>query len=92
MRRLRGPLITVGAVNVSADVSWTSSTSNFNDILADTGLDRRVSGPTQRAGHTLDGVVTTRPLDMSVTVEPPIASDHSSIVVEMTFRSRVSFS
>ena len=81
------PLIIVGDVSIHLHVLSASSASNFIDILAGAGLVRHVSGTTQRAGHTLDVIIIPCALDVSVTVEPPIISDHSLIVAEITSRA-----
>ena len=66
-------------VIVGDEVSSTSTTS-FNDILASADLVQHVTGPTHRAGHTLEILITQSSTTASVLVEPPI-SDHSLITV-----------
>ena len=59
-------LIIVGDVNVHLDVLSASSTSTFSDILAGAGLVQYVSGPVQRAGHTLDVINTQNALEVCI--------------------------
>ena len=58
------------------------SEGKLKDILDGTDLIQHAVGPTHRAGHTLDVVISQRPTRGTVHVDPPIISDHSLIAAE----------
>ena len=55
------------------------------NLLASVDLVQHVIGPTHRAGHTLDVVITQSFTPVSITIEPPIISYHLLVVSEFFF-------
>ena len=55
-------VIMLGDINIHIDDASLSSTSNFVDIVMGCGMQQLVTGPTHRAGHTLDVVIVTTQL------------------------------
>ncbi len=78
-----GELFVIGDFNVHCDVPDNPQTRQLNDILKTLDLRQHVSGPTHKAGHTLDLVITridhADHLVHSVAVEDVGVSDHFAI-------------
>ena len=78
---MSAPVIMLGDINIHIDDASLSSTSNFMDIVTSCGMQQLVTGPTHRAGHTLDVVIVHNTTSATVVIEPPVISDHSVITV-----------
>ena len=67
-------------VNIHLDDTTSTHATRFTALLDDFGLHDIVGQPTHRHGHQLDVFVTRRDQSVkSVTVDPPLLSDHSLI-------------
>ena len=75
-------LLLVGDFNIHMDIPTDSDTKKFNEILANTGLCQSVVGPTHKAGHTLDLLISRDSDDHlihAVAVDPLFHSDHNIV-------------
>ena len=73
-------LIIVGDLNMHLDDTLSGYTRRFSGILLDFDLVQLIKEPTHLAGHLLDVVIVPKTLaEPSVTVDPPVISDHSLI-------------
>ena len=75
-------LLLVGDFNIHMDIPTDSDTKKFNEILANTGLCQSVVGPTHKAGHTLDLLISRDSDDhliQAVAVDPLFHSDHNIV-------------
>jgi hypothetical protein len=74
-------LIIAADLNIHLDVTSDPATVILLEVLELYSLVQHVTGPTHRAGHCLDVLITRRELCVhSVNVSPPMLSDHSCIV------------
>ena len=74
--------VIAGDVNIHLDDTSSTHVSTFNALLDDFGLHDLVCQPTHSCGHQLNVFITR--IDQStrsVTVDPPLLSDHSLIQV-----------
>ena len=77
------PLFVLGDINLHLDDNSDSLTLRFLQILDEFDLIQLVNRPTHKAGHTLDVFITRNCFSthVSVSVDPPLMSDHSLIRV-----------
>ena len=74
------PMVIIGEINLNLDDQSASSTISFTSILSGADLVQHIVGPTYRAGHKLDAVITQSSTPVIVVVESPTISDHSLVV------------
>ena len=80
-------LLIIGDINLHLDNTTDAMTCKFRHLLAVHSLTQHVSVPTHNLGHTLDVVITRDNQTLeSVTVDPPMLSDHSQIVAKLSVR------
>ena len=80
-------LLIIGDINLHLDNTTDALTCKFRHLLAVHSLTQHVSVPTHNLGHTLDVVITRDEQTLeSVTVDPPMLSDHSQIVAKLSVR------
>ena len=79
------PLIVLGDINIHLDNVTSPAAVGLTNILADFDVVQHVTGPTHTGGHTLDVFITRIGTHPHVTVEQPIASDHSMITAVVKF-------
>ena len=77
--------IILGDVNIHLDVATDPSAKKFSSTVDSFGLSQMVESPTHRAGHTLDIVLVRRDRSegVSISVQPPVISDHSVITIQL---------
>ena len=74
-------------MNIHLDVATDQNTVKFMQILDVHGLTQHVVGATHRDGHCLDVLITRSDLHVSsVSINPPMLSDHSLIVADLNLR------
>ena len=77
---LSGELVIVGDFNIHLELSSNMHATRFLDILEEYGLHQQVKGPTHRANHTLDLVITrNQNKGLVIVIEEPLMSDHKLI-------------
>ena len=74
-----------GDINLHLDIKDDQQTTKLETVLDCFGFEQTVSGPTHKAGQTLDIVLTRSEAVPSVanTVYPPTLSDHSFIITSL---------
>ena len=76
-----------GRQHTWAQLNWVhnTSTKKFSSTVDSFGLSQMVETPTHRAGHTLDIVLVRRDRSegVSISVQPPVISDHSVITIQL---------
>ena len=77
-------LVIIGDFNIHVDISDDPHAKRLTDIILSFGLTQHVCSPTHVRGHTLDLVITRTDLSTHVLpVDPPMLSDHSSVVLNI---------
>ena len=78
-------IIITGDLNIHLDVVDNTHTIRFNKVLEGFDLSQHITGPTHRAGHTLDVFITKTDqlVPIGTAVCPQVISDHSLIIATL---------
>ena len=78
-------IIITGDMNIHLDVVDNTHTTRFNKVLEGFDLSQHITGPTHRAGHTLDVFITKTDqlAPIGTAVCPQVISDHSLIIATL---------
>ena len=80
------PLIVLGDINIHLDNPQLVAVTKLTNLLTDVDLVQHVASVMHTANHTLDVFITRSDMQLqSLTVEPPIISDHSLITADIKF-------
>ncbi|HSN22814.1 MAG TPA: endonuclease/exonuclease/phosphatase family protein [Methylomicrobium sp.] len=86
-------LLKMGDINIHLDKPSDAHTVKFQSVLSVFGLSQQVQSPTHQHGHLLDVLITRSDVNVrSLRVDPPMMSDHSTIVAELDLPLRQNFS
>ena len=77
------PVVVVCDINLYLEDQFSATTVKFPDFLDGADLVQHAVGPTDRAGHTLDVVISQRTTRDTVHVDPPIISANSLITAKL---------